>query len=332
MPEPTPAAEPVSPTPETPPAQPTSVPPTPVPPTPDATVPPLKRDTPIQTVDKNGNPITPTVGEMDEVYRNRPSEDDWNNFNVFKDAMDKNDPVAQRKLFEKYQPPLPEPEVPKTPEGEQIAALTAKVDELQTTLGRVAPIVDGISGEAETHQIRSAIQAKATEYPFLAKSTKGADMVKGRVDAIKTHAKKLGHDMTKIHPEVITKMYEKVFTEVNNFLKETVAELGGTPTATPPASPGVTVVNDQTQPVPSGQPGGQTTPPRWQQKAPGSFVDTTVPQAAAPLEPAVPATPVTPPTGTPVGLNVEAQPEGPMTPETMQEQMRLRRQKLEGII
>lgn len=288
---------------------------------------PLSRDTPIVMTDKDGKTISPTVGEMADAFRSQPSADDLKKLGLLQKTAEGNDPAAASELFGLYAPKPPAPE--STPADKRVEVLEAEVKEMKAVItGELSPVVGQISTEAKLHQNRLMIAQKKDKFPFLAKAlSNGPSLVENRKKAYEDLAKSRNYDLKTAPADVLAKVTERAMQDVENELRSLYGEISGTTPAVP--GQGIVSVNDQGSPKKE----ATSAPPRYRQNRDGVYVDESraagSPKAPEPLS-AVPVTPV--PVGSPVGVQGDTKPEGPMDVAGLTDRMRQRNEQLGGVL
>ena len=285
------------------------------------TTPPLARETAITFNDKNGNPVTKTIGEMADSYKGQPSVEEMNQLNLYKKAIHDKDPQAAKDLIDMFQPSA-EPVTSAPTSADEVKSLNDRIQKMESQLNEgVSPVIGRIMEQANAHRITLQIEAGKKDFPLLSKVTNAPSMVIGRRKHYEGLAREKNYDLSKAPDEILQKVDLQAMKDVEAYLVDLQKQLGGSL----PASPGIVSVNDQSSPDPS----GNYKAPRYQRNKDGAFVDVSpIPQAQPPLS-ALPVTPT--PIGTPAGLQPDTAPAGPLTPQTMQQQMAERNRQLGGL-
>ena len=288
----------------------------------------LARDTPVMMTDKDGKTISPTVGEMADAFRSQPSAEDLKELGLYRKAIKENDPAAASELFGMYAPKPNVPASEPTPSDKRVAELEATVNELKAVVtGELSPIVGQISTEAKLHQNRLMIAQRKDKFPFLAKTSRGPSLIENRKKAYEELAKANGYDLNKAPAKVLADVAERVMQDVETELRGLYGEISGT---TPPVpGQGIVSVNDQG----SSKKEATSAPPRYRQNRDGVFVDESLSPGATGVPEPLPSAPVTPvPAGSPVGVQGDMKPEGPMDVGGLTERMRQRNEQLGGVL
>lgn len=298
----------------------------------------LSRDTPIVMTDSEGKTISPTIGEMADVFRDRPSVEDLKEMVLYKKAVKEHDPAAARDLFNLYAPePAPTTPVPgeAVPDDKRVRELEEKVVRMEAVISKsLSPVVDQITNEARVHQARLLIEAGKDKYPYLSRVTRGAQLVDARRKQYKQLAKDKDYDLDAAPAEIQGKVMERAMQDMEKELKDTYEEISGVKAPAP--GQGIVSVNDQG----SSKETPGSVPPRYRMNRDGAYVDEspdvsryTSGEGGQPASEPLSAVPVAPaPSGSPVGVRPDAGKEGPMDTASMTDRMRQRREQLGGVL
>lgn len=275
----------------------------------------LQPDQRITFTGSDGNPVSPTLGEMAEAFRRASeiSSEDVESLNLLRRAG-QNDPAAAQALFAKLRPV---PEEPKEEVSPEVAELRETVQQLQQQLGIVSPVVSQITSAQSLHHMSNYLAGVKEQYPLLNQINErtpgaGASEVLGNLRQLQVQIKQQhGQDFSQLPVQQQAQIVNLACQQAEQRIR--AFQIGEIPKPQPQTAASPKAVNDQ----PSGQ---RRQPSRYTLDANGNIVrrDEVV-KSEGQGEP-IPETPVTPPVGgTPPP--VAAQPDR-LTPKTLRDQMR----------
>lgn len=288
---------------------------------------PMPGETPIQFTDRDGTPVVQTAAALAEVFRNRVSEGDRTEFELYQKAFKENDPQAIRKMYEKFMPEAPV--VAPTPEqhSEQMSAMNTKIEELTKLVQTgIQPTVQQINTQREIAEFSSSIKANPKDFPCTGLHPQGAEFAQQRYVALTEECKRAGHDPDKFTPQIRSQLAAKAAQDIEQFFAGSIGVFGGRIPGGVPAGPNVSSVNDQGQ---QNVPGVHKAPYQMTQQG---YQDMRLPTGAPiPQEPlptaAVPLT-----GGGAPGMVPDQNPNASMTPSRMTELMKAKTQMAAGTV